>query len=605
MIKSSKGLFVWLLASILSLPAIAQKIQYEFAAPNAIHHEAEITILAEKLPLTPAIFRMSRSSPGRYATHEFGKNVYNVKAYNSVGETLRIEKIEGDVYRIHGHKGTVKITYTLFANFADGTYSSVDPEGYHLNMPATFMWIKGQEKAPITLKLIAPEKKWKIATQLKPTDNPSAFTAPDLQYFMDSPIKVANLHIREWTVSNPGNKHFTFRLALEAEATENLIDNFTEKLKRVVNSGQAVFGEFPNYDYGTYTFIASINPYVARGDGMEHRNSTMITIKRNFDGSDGLLSVFAHEFFHCWNVERIRPKSLNPFNFEKSNMSEALWIAEGFTHYYGDVLLVRAGLLSHSQFQVENSKLVNAMNTPGAEYYSPIENSQAAVFTDAGVSFDRTNYANMFTSYYTYGGAIAFALDLDLRNRFSKSLDDIMRELWRKFGRTEISYTLTDVQNTIASVTGNDRFAADFFKNHVYNNEAINFNDLLEAANYTIQAIFMGKAWMGDAEFITENNELVVVNNMIRNTPLYLAGIDIDDAILELDGKKMQEVQDVSKVINQHKPGDKISLFYRHRNKSIRTTIILKENPVLQIVSKKGELSVQQQTFREKWMGRQ
>ncbi len=597
-----KRLTIWFITTILSLSLMAQHISYRFAAPNAVHHEAEISITADGLPLTPALFRMSRSSPGRYATHEFGKNVYNLKAYDATGKTLKFEKTEGDVYKVSGHRGTVKVTYTLFGNYADGTYSNVDVTGYHLNMPATFMWVKGMEKAPISLQLSALDKNWKVATQLKPTSDPFTFTAPDLQYFMDAPAKVASLHWREWKVTNPDNKQYTFRLALDSDAPEALIDNFTEKLKRVVAAAQGVYGEFPAYDYGTYTFIASINPYVARGDGMEHRNSTMITIKRDFDGSDALLSVFAHEFFHCWNVERIRPKSLEPFNFEKSNMSEALWVAEGFTHYYGDVLLVRAGLLSYNQFQFENSKLVNGINTPGAQMYTPIENSQRAVFVDAGVSFDRTNYPNMYTSYYTHGGAIALALDLELRARFNKSMDDVMRELWKKFGKTEVPYTLDGVQNALAAATGDASYAADFFKRHVYGIEAFDYKKLLEPAGYTLQQT-NGGAWPGDLTLRTEDNELIVVRNTIRNTPLYIAGVDIDDVIIELDGKKLQQVQDVPNILKQHKPGEKIPLIYRHRNDTINTQILLAENPLIEIVSKEGPVNSNQQAFRIKWMG--
>ncbi len=598
-----KHLTAWLIATSLSLSVIAQHISYQFTAPNAVHHEAEISITADGLPPTPALVRMSRSSPGRYATHEFGKNVYNVMAYDATGKALKVEKTEGDVYKISEHKGTVKVTYTLFANYADGTYSDVDVVGYHLNMPATFMWVKGMEKASISLLFSAPDKNWKVATQLKPTSDPFAFSAPDLQYFMDAPTKVTNMHWREWKVANPDNKQYTFRLALDAEAPEALVDNFTEKLKRVVTAGQAVYGELPAYDYGTYTFIASINPYVARGDGMEHRNSTMITLKRDFDGSNELLGVFAHEFFHCWNVERIRPKSLEPFNFERSNMSEALWVAEGFTHYYGDVLLVRAGLLSYDQFQFENSKLVNAVSTPGVQMYTPVENSQRAVFVDAGVSFDRTNYPNMYTSYYTYGGAIALALDLELRARFNKSLDDVMRELWRKFGKAEVPYTLDDVRNALAAVAGNSAYATTFFKEHVYGHQSFDYKKLLEPAGYTLQHTNSG-AWPGEIAFKTEENQLIVANNTIRNTPLYIAGIDIDDVIIEFDGKKVHQVQDITDVLRHHKQGEKISIVYAHRNNVINTQITLTENPAVRIVAiVEGKTNSEVQAFRVKWMG--
>jgi predicted metalloprotease with PDZ domain len=598
-----RRLSIWLIASLSSLTVLAQHVRYEFAAPNAVHHEAEISVTADGLPSAPALFRMSRSSPGRYATHEFGKNVYNVKAFDASGKNLQIEKVEGDLYKISGHKGVVKVTYTLFGNYADGTYSNIDITGYHLNIPATFMWVKGLEKAPITIRFTTLNNNWKIATQLAPTSDPLTFTAPDLQYFMDSPIKIGDLHMREWKVSNPDNRQFTFRLALEADATEDAVDAFTEKLKKIVLEGQAVYGELPNYDYETYTFLASINPYVHR-DGMEHRNSTMITQSTVFDGSDRLLSVFAHEFFHCWNVERIRPKSIEPFNFEKANMSEALWVAEGFTHYYGDVLLVRAGLLSYDQFQFENSKLVNAkLNTPGAQLYTPIESSQRAVFTDAGVSIDRTNYPNMFTSYYPYGGSVALALDLELRSRYNKSLDDVMGEMWKKHGKTEKPYVLDDVQNAIATVTSDKAYAANFFATYVYHPSMFDYKKLLAPANYTLTNAQPGRAWIGDVEvLITKDNKIVVNSNTIRNTPLYDAGVDFGDALLTIEGKQLQSTDDIANILAQHKPGDEIKLTYSHRDSLVEKTIVLKENPMLQIVPIKSNPTKEQETFRQHWM---
>jgi predicted metalloprotease with PDZ domain len=308
--KLSLLLFITLIGTI----GWSQQLRYDFSAPNAAHHEAEITLTVTNIRQGPIVFRMSRSSPGRYATHEFGKNVYNVTATDGNGQKLEVVKTDGDVYTVVKHKGQIALHYTLYGNYADGTYASIDPTGYHLNMPASFMWVKGLEKAPITIHFSDIDKSWQIATQLKPSSQNYTFTAPGLQYFMDSPVKIGKLHMKEWKLTNPDHKTYTFKLALEAEASESLVDSFTQKLQRIVKEAQAVFGEVPAYDNGSYTFIASLNPYV-HGDGMEHRNSTMITSGRVFNGADNFLNTFAHEFFHCWNVERIRPKTLEPFNF--------------------------------------------------------------------------------------------------------------------------------------------------------------------------------------------------------------------------------------------------------------------------------------------------
>jgi predicted metalloprotease with PDZ domain len=596
-----KHTLCWLLICLLSVPAFSQHITYNFSAPNAAHHEAEITVLAEGLSSAPAIFMMSRSSPGRYAKHEFGKNVYNVTAADATGKALQVTKDDADVYRVSGHHGVVKLTYALFGNHYDGTYAGIDLTGYHLNMPAAFMWVKGMEKAPITAKFTLPVADWKIATQLKPTTDPATFTAPDLQYFMDSPTKIGKLHWREWTVTSTNNKQYTFRLALEAEAPESLVDSFTEKIKKIVEAGKRVFGEFPDYDYGTYTFIASINPYV-NGDGMEHRNSTMITSRSEFEGTDRQLGVFAHEFFHCWNVERIRPKSLEPFNFEKSNMSEALWVAEGFTQYYGSVLMLRAGLSSPEEFVRGMGGIVNAkVNTPGAQLYSPIENSQRAVFTDAGVSIDATNYPNMFTSYYTYGAAIALALDLDLRGRFNKTLDDMMKVLWQKNGKPFVPYTIPDVQNALALTTGDANYAADFFKQYVYGHAEIDYSKLFTNIGYTVNSNG-GNAGIGNARLDSTRRGVVVVANTIRNTPLYNAGVDINDIIVTIDDRKVVSPKDLQDALAQRRAGDEVALTYLHRNKPVQTKVVLRENATVRIEDIKAAPTERQLQMRNAWL---
>ena len=598
-----KGLTLLVLTAFISLTLFSQAIFYEFAAPNAAHHEAEISITVNKLPAGPAYFTMSRSSPGRYAPHQFGKNVYNVKAYDANGKVLKVEKADADVYKIAEHSGNVKVSYTLYANYADGTYAGIDATGYHLNIPATFMWVKGLDNASITVQFITPDAGWKIATQLQPGKDAHTFTAPGLQYFMDSPTKIGNLQFREWTVANPDKKKYTFRLALEADAAPALVDDFTKKIAKMVEEAKAVFGEVPTYDYGTYTFIASINPYV-KGDGMEHRNSTMITLPGIFDGSDDQLGVFSHEFFHCWNVERIRPKDLEPFNFEKSNMSEGLWVAEGFTQYYGNLILMRAGLETENDFLKRMAGLINTKaNTPGGQNYSPIENSQRAVFVDAGVSIDKNNYPNMYSSYYTYGGAIALALDLDLRNHFKNvSLDNFMQQLWKQFGKTGKPYTISGLQAALATITNNN-YAAGFFTKYVYGHEPFDYKKVIESANLNLLKEAEGKAWAGRINFYNNPVNLVVNGNVVKNTPLYNAGVDMDDILISLDGKNLQQRRDFDKIIEAHNPGDKLLLTYKHRDKTIETTLVLAEDNWLKIEPGQNKITVEQQNFKNAWLG--
>ena len=599
------------LAALLATPllcsyAFAQTLRYDVSFPNIVHHEARIALSVSDAPQKELTFRMSRSSPGRYATHEYGKNIYDVAAFDKAGKPITVQRVDGDVYKVAGINGFVKVEYTLYANHADGTYAGIDASSVHLNMPAAFMWVKELQKAPITIAFNIPESNgWTIATQLKPTGKAHVFTAPDLQYFMDSPTKIGRLMIRDWTVPNADSKPSEFRLALEAKSSDSLASAFADKVKRITQEARMVFGEFPAFDNGHYTFLASINPYV-KGDGMEHRNSTMITLPVAFNGSDNLLGVFSHEFFHTWNVERIRPKTLEPFNFEKSNMSFELWFAEGFTQYYGELLLERAGFDSLDEYCRTLTTLVNTKeNTVGAKRISPVQASSHAVFVDAVVAIDKTNYSNTYTSYYPYGASVALALDLELRAK-GMNLDDFMKAVWAKHGKPEIAYNVSDLEAVLAAYTKNKAFAEQFFAKYINGHESLDYGPLLARAGLLLRKRFEGQAWLGDFVNYKEGTGLTISANTTIGSPLYNAGLDIDDEILKIDGRAISKNDELLATLQSHKPGDRMMVEYKHRDELKTAEVELIENPRPEVVTYESvgkTVTPEMETFRKAWLG--
>jgi predicted metalloprotease with PDZ domain len=587
--------------------ATAQRVSYIVSFPNLAHHEAQIQLIVTDIPTRTAVFHMSRSSPGRYATHEFGKNIYDIAAFDQNGKPMTVNRTDGDVYEVPHPGAYVRLQYTLYGNYADGTYAGLDPAGVHLNMPAAFLWVKGVDNIPITIHFNVPEEwHWTIATQLQPTNDPWTFLARGLQYFMDCPTVIGNLSYRNWEVKNPDGKAYAFRIALDGAADSADLTAFSEKVQRIVRQEQAVYGEVPAYDYGSYTFLASINPYV-HGDGMEHRNSTMISIGSAFHGDDRMLGVFAHEFFHCWNVKRIRPRTLEPFNFEKSNMSYELWFAEGFTQYYGPLLIVRAGIGKDTDYVKRAvAQLIDAKtSTPGAKYYSPVAASEMAVFTDAGVAVDKTNFPNIFTSYYAYGGAIALALDLELRRKYNKTLDDLMTAAWKKFGKPEIPYTVPGLQEVLAGVTGDKKFAQEYFEKYIYGHEPIDFTPLLAQAGFRLRKTEAGKAWIGSPR-MSEREGLLIETATLRGTPLYEAGPDVDDKILSIDNQDIRTFSDLNTVLDRLHPGASVSIRYLHRNEEKTGKIVLQENPAMIVESfETAGLPPTPEIiqFRQRWLG--
>ncbi len=612
-----------LTAAALMLTAVSfaqpasKAIYYKVSFPNAAHHEVEIEMTVPDAPNILKV-RMSRSSPGRYATHEFGKNVYNIKAYDVNGTPLAVKQLEGDVYEIPDHEQVVKISYTLFGNYTDGTYASIDLSHAHLNMPAAFMWVIGQDGRPVKFDFNDTEKYgWKIATQLH-HDGDNVYSAPNLQYMMDSPTELSAYKENSWEVTNINGKKETIRLTVHSDDDQGIIDNYAKMLQKLVLEEKAVFGELPVYDYGSYTFLDDVYPSNS-GDGMEHRNSTCIveTLPKIGGNEIAALSTFAHEYFHSWNVERIRPKTLEPFNFEHANMSNELWFAEGFTQYYGEMLLVRAGFHSVDDYTRTLGGLVNSvLNTPAAAHYTPVQMSRYAVFADAGVSIDPNNNANVFTSYYFYGGATALALDLRLRSEFDLTLDDYMRQVWLAHGKNENPYTIADLQNVLARVTGKPAFAADFFKRYINGTEKNDYAALLSNAGLLLQKAQPGKAWAGPLAAtpgrgraglarVTGEEGLPIQASTVMGTPLYKAGLDAGDLIISVNNQNIKTVQDLNAIVDSKKPGDQLSISYKNRTGMHTAALLLEESPYLEIVpyEKAGrQLTKAQQDFRSRWL---
>jgi len=617
-----KNIYLTTVIGLFSYVCMAQQepkaIYYAISFPNAVHHEAEVVMTLPQAPANVIRLRMSRSSAGRYATHEFGKNIYNVRAYNVDGSPLTIKQVEGDVYEIPEHKETIKVSYTLFGNWTDGTYTGIDASHAHLNMPATFMWVVGQDARPLKFEFNDMDKYgWKIATQLK-HEGANIYSAPNMQYMMDSPTELSKFNETSWDVINTDGKKEKINLTIHSDDDQQTIDKFGAMVQKVVLEEKAVFGELPAYDYGEYTFLDDVYPSNS-GDGMEHRNSTCIVqVNPKVGGNEvRLLGTYAHEYFHSWNVKRIRPKALEPFNFEHADMSDALWFAEGFTQYYGEMLLVRAGFHTPEEYTRTAGSLVNTiLNSPGANKYPPTQMSRDAVFTDAGVSVDLNNYTNTFTSYYTYGGAIALALDLRLRTEFNLTLDDYMRTVWLDRGKVMKPYVVADLQADLAKLTKNPKFAADFFNHYIYGIDKNNYKELLEKAGFELRKAAPGKAWIGpvgafagrgrSGQVRTSNTEgFTIPANTAANTPLYKAGLDIADVILTADGKDIKDAEGLSEIVDAKKPGDKIKLTYKNRTGDHIAEVTLEESPAVEVVSfeKAGKtLSKGQETFRANWL---
>lgn len=583
----------------LALAQSDDMVTYRVSFPNAVHHEAQIEVAFKALEPGPFTVQMSRASPGRYAIHEFAKNVYGLTAQTPDGQALSVSQTDPYSWVIEGHKGAVNVTYTLYADRADGTYSQIDLTHAHLNAPATFMWGRGLEARPVEVRFTPPSRDWKAATQLEPTRRSMTFRAPDLQYFMDSPIELSDQDIRSWKLADGQ----TVRMAIHHAGTKADVATIVEKTKKVVAEQIKVFGEAPRFDHGTYTFIADYISHASR-DGMEHRNSTILTRPDGLYEADfAHLGTISHEFFHAWNVERIRPADLEPFEFTDANPSRSLWFAEGFTSYYGPLTIRRAGEQSVDDYVSGLGRtLSRILNAPGRAVRGPEGMSLRAPFVDASTSIDPTNNGNTFVSYYPYGAMIGLALDLSLRGSYEDiTLDDYMRLIWRTYGKTEAPYTNDNLRAALAELTSDQTFADMFFANYIDLGGLPDYAPLLAKAGLTLESAG-GEAWIGDTGFDEAGTAVRISSNTLRGTPLYKAGLDRGDEIIRIGRFDISSVGDIASALERHVPGDYLSVEYLQRGIKGTTTIEVEENPALKITQME-EPTAEQLAFRKSWLG--
>jgi predicted metalloprotease with PDZ domain len=595
--------------------ASAQTVSYTVSIPAPAQHWLQVEATFPAIGSAPLHVFMSRSSPGRYAVHEFAKNVFSFEAFDGKGTPLRATRPSPYQWDVAGHDGSVRVVYKVFGDLVDGTYLAVDDTHAHMNMPATFMFDRDRQERPIRVTFTPPAgSSWKVATQLYPTSDPFTFTAPNLQYFMDSPTEFSDFLVSEFTQPGGTGRAQRFRVVAHTDASQSDVDELAKMVERLAIEHRQVFDEFPEFDTGTYTFLLDYLPW-SGGDGMEHRNSTVISDGANAPlktqgGRVDALDTISHEFFHTWNVERIRPAGLEPFDFTRANITCCLWLAEGFTQYYGDLLQIRAG------FRREElpANPVAVINGSGRQVRSAVQMSEYAAFSDAARSVDPTDQSRSFISYYTYGAAIAMALDLTLRAR-DRSLDDFMRLLWRRHGTPGGSapglvarpYTLQDLRALLAELTGDRAFADQFFDRYVEGREVPDFAALLARAGFRLLPIGGAVAWTG--VLVSQGREGLVVSTGLPGgalvpfgTPAFDAGLEGGDVITTIDGQPA--TADAWNALRRKSAGTRVQLTVVRRGGVTRpATLTLGADPALAISDAGAAMTPEQKAFRQQWLG--
>ena len=535
---------------VAEVKSAAPEIGYTISMQKPWTHLLEVemrvkwTRMPEKIELKMPVW-----TPGSYLVREYARHLQDFSAKDAAGNQLAWRKINKNTWQVDSSAiKEILITYRIYANELTVRTNELNDQHAFWNNAATLLFVKDQLKAQSTVK-VSPFGNWKIATGLPAlTGAPNTFAAENYDVLYDSPFEVSDFNEISFEVE--GKKH---RIVISGEGNYDLKKLATDTAK-IVEEGYKIFGELP---YNDYTFIVNLRG----GGGLEHLNSTALQTDRfSFQPESkykGFLGLVAHEYFHNWNVKRLRPDALGPFDYENENYTKLLWVAEGGTEYYAGLLLRRAGLLTDKEF-LENkaSQIQQLQETPGR-----FETSLEDASFNAWIKYYRQdeNAVNNQISYYDKGEIVNMMLDVTIRtvSGGARSYDDVLRYLYTEFFKKGKNYTPEDFQKAAELAAG--KSLADFFDKYVRGTAEIDYSGILNGIGLQLSAkeTASGKAFIG-AEMNQDNNRLTI-RSIAAGTPAYEQGLNTGDQIVAVDGYRASQTF-LQSYVAQKKPNDKINL---------------------------------------------
>ena len=553
-------------------------------------------------------------TPGSYLVREFARHVQDFTATTSAGQPLKWEKINKNTWRIttNGARDW-QASYRVYANELSVRTSELNSAHAFWNNANILMYLDGFLKSPSTVRVLAPDV-WKVATGLPAVPGQkNTFRAEDFDVLYDSPFEVSNFKTLVFNV-----KGIPHRIVIDGEGNYDPERMRRDVQKIVETQVEMMGGEIP---YRDYTFILHVRANA--GGGLEHANSTALGYPRfgfKIQSGDratsasptasgtperdyrGFLSLVSHEFFHLWNVKRIRPDVLGPFDYTQENYTKVLWVAEGITDYYADLLLRRAGLITEAEFLGATARSIQTLqNTPGRMEQS-IEDSSF----DTWIKFYRPdeNTINSQVSYYDKGAIVGLLLDLEIRKRSNntKSLDDVLRYLYTEFFKKNRNYGPADFQKASELMAGSS--LEDFFGKYVRGTDELDYNAALEAAGLRLDTGVgpVERVYFG-ADLVEEEGRLVV-RRVYAGSPAYEQGLNAGDQIVALDNARAVKKEFFDARIAEKKPGDLINLtIFRFDELS---TLLIKlggrREGTYRIVPLPNQTEAQKRVYRS-WLG--
>ncbi|MFC5283795.1 M61 family metallopeptidase [Pedobacter alpinus] len=594
MIKQLLKPFLFISIIFMAITAQAQNsaniaFKVSFTEPQAHYADVEMTI--SNIKKDEITVKMPTWAPGSYLIREFSKNIESF-AVNANKTSVPFEKVAKNAWKIKTKgKNAITITYRVYSFEVSVRTSYVDASHAFLSPTGIFMYVDGSLGEPSTVT-IEPFTGWaKVSTGLQPIpDKAFTYYAKNFDWLFDSPIEVGNQDVFEFMAA--GVRHEV--------AMVNAGEYDKEKLKRdmakIVEKETAIFGENPNK---YYVFI--VHHFNAGGGGLEHLNSTVLGASRNAYSDpkryQSFLGLVAHEYFHLWNVKRLRPIALGPFNYDEENYTTNLWIAEGFTAYYDNLIVQRISKYTPDEFVNLIQSDYNAVHNQLGNKSQPLSESSF----DAWIKQYRPNEnsSNTTISYYNKGALIACMLDLAIINNSKgmQSLDDAMRFAYNEFYKNKNrGYTDLEFKAVLEKYAGDnlDQFYADF----INGTKDLDFNKYLNYAGLKIsERQALKQPSLGVTMSKTDKTEIATVT---RNSAAWNAGLNVKDEIIAINGDR---TQDAINYISKLAVNDEADFLISRDGllKTIKVKLTASASKTMQIQQLEN-VSATQKTVLEKWL---
>lgn len=587
---------------LMSVPSFAANtaISFEVSFHEPQAHYAEVRMDLKGFDLPYIDVKMPVWTPGSYLVREYARHVEQFEACDESGELLDVKKINKNTWRISSNNlSHVVINYRLYGFEVSVRTNYIDDQHAFLSPAGTFMFVDGMLDHPVEVTINRHENWSKVSTGLEEVEGkPFTYYAPDFDILFDSPIEVGNQDTFSFEAS--GVLHEVAMVGGGNYDKDRIINDFTVLIEECTR----IFGVNPNK---RYVFI--VHHFQFGGGGLEHLNSTVLGASRNAYSNPrsyaNFLALVAHEYFHLWFVKRLRPIELGPFDYEMENYTTALWIMEGFTSYFDNLILRRTGFLTESDYLTRLAGDFNTTENKSGNDVQPV----ALASMDAWIKYYRQdeNSANSSISYYNKGAMLAMLMDVKIiaATNGSKNLDDVLKEAYQVFYvEKNRGFEEEELAALIKDVTG---VSVDEIFRSAHTVEKLDYNEYLNGVGYELRDLAKNQQRPDLGARTSNQNGRLMVTSVDRGSGAWDGGLNVRDEIIAINGNRLDATgREMSAIMQQAKVGDSVTIMIARDGQIRELEITLKndQNAMYSIAPLQGATS-EQQRLGKLWLSSQ